>query len=113
MDRYEAQQHRSFGMNFGRMRLTAGSAANSGGRVKIAVIVARCCLCSDTEQSVDELSLADYVALAEPADLTLSDCMHCLITFDCSPRAFRRTEAKAGGDALLEEAIVSPAESTP
>jgi hypothetical protein len=49
-------------------------------------------LCSNTEEGVDELTLADDIALFQPTDLSLSDCMHRLIALDSSRRAFGRPE---------------------
>ena len=63
-------------------------------------------LCSDTEEGMDELALADDIALSQPTDLSLSDCVHRLIALDGSRRAFGRPEPEAGSDALLDESMV-------
>src|ERR1019366_7549441 len=63
-------------------------------------------LCSNTEEGVDELTLANDLALVQPTDLSLSDCMHRLIALDSSRRAFGRPEPEAGDDALLDESMV-------
>ena len=60
----------------------------------------------NTEEGVDELTLADDIALVQPTDLSLSGCMHRLIALDSSRRAFGRPELQAGGDALLGESII-------
>ena len=62
----------------------------------------------EQEEGVDELNLADDIALVQPPDLSLSDCMHRLIALDCSRRAFRRAESQAGGDAFLDGSFAGP-----
>ena len=82
-----------------------GSVANSGiseGELIVRLEV----LCSNTEEGVDELTLADDIALAQPTNLSFSDCMHRLISLDGSRRAFGGPESEAGGDALLDESMV-------
>ena len=63
-------------------------------------------LSSYTEEGMDELTLANDIALVQPTDLSLSDGMHRLIARDCSRRAFGRPEPEAGGDALLDESMI-------
>ena len=65
-------------------------------------------LFSNAKEVVDELTLANDIALVQPTDLPLSDCMHRLIALDCSRRAFGRPEPEAGGDALLDAAGSTP-----
>ena len=60
----------------------------------------------EQEEGVDELNLADDIALVQPPDLSLSDCMHRLIACDGSRRTFGRPESEAGGDAFLDESMV-------
>lgn len=52
------------------------------------------------------LTLADDIDFVQPADMSLPDCMHRLVTFDGSPRAFGRSESEAGGDVLLDESMI-------
>ena len=54
-----------------------------------------CISCSDTEEDVDEFTLSDRVAFRNPPDLSLSNHMHGLITFDGSPGCLYRPEAEA------------------
>src|SRR6266550_3901570 len=55
---------------------------------------------------MDELTLTDDILLGQPADLSLPDCMHRLVTLDGSPRAFRRSESEARRDPLFDEAVI-------
>src|SRR3977135_2051242 len=55
---------------------------------------------------MDELTLADDIALVHPADLSLPDGMHRLVTLDGSPRPFRRTKTEARRDPLLDESMI-------
>jgi hypothetical protein len=55
---------------------------------------------------MDELTLADDIALVHPADLSLPDCMHRLVTLDGSPRPLRRTKTEARRDPLLDESMI-------
>ena len=63
-------------------------------------------LCSDAEQSMDELTLAHRITLCQPADLSFANRVHCLVTFDGSPGSLRRPESEAGNNTLLDEAVV-------
>src|SRR5262245_56180523 len=46
------------------------------------------------------------IAFGDPTDLSLADGMHRLVTFDCSPRPFSRTEARARRNPLLDGATI-------
>src|SRR5437764_9154751 len=61
---------------------------------------------SNAEDCVDELPLRYSIALGEPADLTFADCMHRLVALDGAACAFRRTEAEACRNSLLDEPVV-------
>ena len=63
-------------------------------------------LCSNTEEAVDELTLAEDIALAQPANLSFPDCVHRFIALYGSGRAFGRPESETGDDALLNESMV-------
>ena len=60
----------------------------------------------DTEDCVDELALRYRIALSDPADLTFSDCMHRLVSFDRSACSLHRSESQARRDPLLDEPMV-------
>src|SRR3954452_1527102 len=60
----------------------------------------------DAEHRVDELPLRNGVAFGDPADLTLADCVHCLVTFDRSTSSIHGSESEARGDPLLYEPMV-------
>ena len=60
----------------------------------------------DTQNGVDELTLRYRIALGDPAELTLADCMHRLVTFDRPARFLNRSESKARRDPLLDEPMV-------
>ena len=64
------------------------------------------CLCCDPEDRMNELALADGIALRQPADLALSDRMHSFVTLDRSQCSFYRSEAEAGSDALFDESVI-------
>jgi len=63
-------------------------------------------LCDDAEDSVDELTLTDRIALSDPTDLPFSDCMHRLVTFDRVTCAVRRAKSEARRNPLLDETVV-------
>ncbi len=50
----------------------------------------------NAEDRVNELSLADWIAFGDPADLAFSNRVHRLIALDGSARTLCRTEAEAG-----------------
>ena len=58
---------------------------------------------NDPEDCVDELALRYRIALSDPADLTFADGVHSLIARNRSPRTFRRSEAEARRNPLLDE----------
>ena len=62
--------------------------------------------CSDSVNLVDEPDLSDDVAFRQPADLTLSDHVHRLISRDRVQRAADGPEPEAGSDSLLDETMV-------
>src|ERR1700686_4859123 len=55
---------------------------------------------------MDELTLAADIALVHPADLSLPDGMHRLVTLDGSPRPLRRSKTEARRDPLLDESMI-------
>src|SRR5512133_842476 len=55
---------------------------------------------------MNELTLADDIALGQPADLPLPNRVHGLVALDRSPRAFSRSESKARGNPLLDESVI-------
>jgi hypothetical protein len=55
---------------------------------------------------VDELALRYRIALGNPADLALADCMHRRITLDGSTSALDRSEPEAGRNPLLNEPVI-------
>src|SRR5205807_3207673 len=83
-----------------------GSVANSSSRAEIGRKPVRTGLCSNPEEIVDELTLADDVALVQPPYLSLSDCMHRLVTVDGSTSALDRSEPEACRNPLLNESVV-------
>ena len=46
------------------------------------------------EDGVDELALRYSIALSDPADLTLADCVHRLVTLDRSAGTLHRSEQR-------------------
>jgi hypothetical protein len=57
-------------------------------------------------RGVNDLTPPDDITLGQPADLSLADYMHSLVTFDRALRRFRRAKSVAGCDALLVEPVV-------
>jgi len=55
-------------------------------------------LCSDSEDGMDEVALRYRVTLSDPADLTFTDCVHRVVTFDRSAGTLRGPESEAPGD---------------
>ena len=55
---------------------------------------------------MDELPLADGIALRQPADLSLLYRVHSLVSLNRSQCAFYRPESEAGIDALFDCAVV-------
>src|SRR5262249_53388774 len=62
--------------------------------------------CGDAEYCVDKLPLRYGIALPDPTDLTLADCMHRLVALNGSTRALDRSEPQARRDPLLDESMV-------
>lgn len=60
----------------------------------------------DAEDRVNELSLADWIALRDPPDLAFADCVHRLVALNGSPRTLGGTEAEARHYPLLDETMV-------
>jgi hypothetical protein len=60
----------------------------------------------NSKNRVDELTLTYRIVLSDPADLSFSDCMHCLVTFDRSPCPLRRPKTEARRDPLLDETMI-------
>src|SRR5687768_10319506 len=69
-------------------------------------VIASMCLRGDAENRMDELTLSYRIALADPADLPLADCMHRLVALDRSPRPFRRAKTEARRNPFLDESMV-------
>jgi hypothetical protein len=61
---------------------------------------------SDTVDVVDEPDLPDNIALREPADLTLPDHVHRLISRDRVQRTSHGSKPEARRDSLLDETMV-------
>jgi hypothetical protein len=55
---------------------------------------------------VDKLALRYAIALSDPADLPLADCMHRLIALDGSTSPLDRAEPEACRNPLLNESVV-------
>ena len=55
---------------------------------------------------MDELTLTDWIARRQPADLSLPDGMHRLIALYRSPRTLCRTESEVRRDPLLDKTMV-------
>ena len=60
----------------------------------------------DAEDRVNELSLADWIALRDPPNLAFADCVHRLVALNGSARTLGGTEAEARRYPLLDEAMV-------
>jgi hypothetical protein len=60
----------------------------------------------DSKDGVDKLALRYRIALSDPADLTLADCMHRLIALDGSTSSVDRSESEACRNPLLDETVV-------
>ena len=58
------------------------------------------------EDGVDELALRYSIALSDPADLTLADCVHRLVTLDRSADTLHRSEPEARRNPPLDEPMV-------
>ena len=58
------------------------------------------------EDGVDELALRYSIALSDPADLTLADCVHRLVTLDRSADTLHRSEPEARRNPLLDKPMI-------
>jgi len=61
---------------------------------------------SNAEQTVNELTLPNHIALPQPTDLPFPDRMHRLVSLDRSLGAFHRSKSQARVDPLLNEPVI-------